>query len=650
MQTVAAMYPSQYRKYLKLWKEHNVAAIHESGFQWLVKHAKRVGGSYKESNGIIYRVYFPVYVEAEIPNNIQFALSKAGYRIDADSPEYCIDKHGRRVSVNKAYQLIAKKQHIAADIINDNMREYAENLGSAGVMLLCVSRHPYDIAGMSTGRAAWNSCHTLGGDVPKEKARKKAKYAKEMEAYKKELAELGLDEQSVSDSHEKYRRELEAYRQKQDQLVYAINQAQEDYNQALADAGNVAYGLGRLVVEILDIINAGQRKIIVDSVSKNTGIPESIAEDAVAVAMHDEYAIDDIIRSKLVVNALPNITQEQREFFDINERKGTKKLDERIFRFIKSGIAVDGKVYVDADGDRICLRDGKPEITPAAEYEVDLDRLAANLSSVEELYYGCVDDYIDEQHYNKADAMIQDCIEVIERQSLAERRLEEAQSVLDAIVDNAYPVVPKMPKAPVHPDELPETKPGGYSRLVAEDVITGSVIVYAIKPKLSLLTSIEKAKRVDARIASALNSRLDKSNKDPLFEPLGRIILRTANGKYLRPGNLYGFSYSDTIRKQFKKMAKLLAVALNKATRRDSGGTEPLYHEYDPEVDKTYLEGERFGFATTKDVKTTPRARRNRDINQTLVLEDEHIVDEHIEEEPFDFERDIVEEFFPDFQ
>jgi hypothetical protein len=134
MQTVAAMYPSQYRKYLKLWKEHNVAAIHESGFQWLVKHAKRVGGSYKESNGIIYRVYFPVYVEAEIPISIQFALSKAGYRIDADSPEYCIDKHSRRVSVNKAYQLIAKKQHIAADVINDNMREYAESLGSAGVI------------------------------------------------------------------------------------------------------------------------------------------------------------------------------------------------------------------------------------------------------------------------------------------------------------------------------------------------------------------------------------------------------------------------------------------------------------------------------------------------------------------------------------
>ena len=648
MQTVAAMYPSQYRKYLKLWKKHNVAAIHESGFQWLVKHAKRVGGSYKESNGIIYRVYFPVYVEAEIPNNMQFALSYAGYRIDADSPEYCIDKHGRRVSVNKAYQLSAKKQHVDSEVIKDNMQEYAENLGSAGVMLLCVSRHPYDIAGMSTGRAAWSSCHTLGGDVPKEKARKKAKYAKEMEAYKKEIAESGLDEQSMSDLQEKYRRELEEFRQTQDLLVADVDEARRHYDQALDDAGNVAYSLGFLVDEIISNINAGQRKIIAASVSKNTGIPETIAEEAVAVAMHDEYAIDDIIRSKLVVKSLPNITQEQREFFDFEERKGTKKLDARIFRFIKSSLDVDGKLYADADGYLICLRDGKPEITPAAEYEVDLDRLAANLPSVEELYYGCVDDYIDEQHYNKADAIVQECIEVIEKESLAKRLLEEAQDALGAFASE-HPVEPKLPEAPVHPDELPETKPGGHSHLVAEDVIAGSVIVYAIKPKLSLLTSIEKVKRVDARIASTLNARLDKSNKDPLFEPLGRIILRTANGKYLRPGNLYGFSYSDTIRKQFKKMAKLLAVALNKAIRRDSGGTEPLYHEYDPEVDKTYLEGERFGFATTRDVKTTPRARRNRDINQTLVLEDEHIEDEHIEDEPFDFERDIVEKMFPDF-
>ena len=201
------------------------------------------------------------------------------------------------------------------------MQEYAEKLGSAGVMLLCVSRHPYDIAGMSTGRA-WPSCHTLGGDTPKDKARKRAKYAKEMEEYKNELAELGLDEQKISALLE-YSRELGAYRKKKAQLVDAVNKALRYYDQARADAHSVLYRLDRLVDEIVNSINAGQRKIIADSVSKNTGIPETIAKDAVAFAMDDEDDIYDRIRYKLVVNALPNITPKQRNFFDINERKGT---------------------------------------------------------------------------------------------------------------------------------------------------------------------------------------------------------------------------------------------------------------------------------------------------------------------------------------
>ena len=611
MQTVAAMYPSQYRKYLKLWKEHNVAALHESGFQWLVKHAKRVGGSYKESNGIIYRVYFPIYVEAEIPISIKSRLEYAGYRVDTDSPEYCIDKHGRRVSLNKAYQLSAKKAGVPEKTIKSVMETYAEVFGSAGVMLLCVSRHPYDIAGMSTGRA-WQSCHTVGGDGPKEKARKKAKYAKEMAAYKKELAELGLDEQETSAVHDEYRRELEAHRQKTDQLADDIDENAAELARLDSDAYDAVRKLDPIVDEIFDSINAGQRKIIGDSVFKNTGIPEKLAEYVVGGAMLDEYVLGSVIRYNLVVKALPNITPEQREFFDIAERKGPKRrLGARILDTFNSFFStVTGKVYVDADGEPIYLREGFPETTPAEEYEVDLDRLEDNLPSVEDLYYGCVDDYI--KGHNKASVQVRKCIKVLDAKSLANERLKKAKEAR-ADANRYYPVEPNLPVQPKHPDELPEIKPGLYSRLVAEDVITGSVIVYAIKPKLSLLTSIEKAKRVDARIASALNSRLDKSNKDPLFEPLGRVILRTANGKYLRPGDIYGLSYAPTILKQFKKMAKLLSVALNKAIRRDSGGVEPLYHEYNPSVDTTYLEGsdDRFGFATTQPV-SLPRHQPTR--------------------------------------
>lgn len=173
MQTVAAMYPSQYRKYLTLWKENNVAALHETGFQWLAKHAKRVGGSYKESNGVIYRVFFPIYVEPSLPKEIVSVLEKAGCSFDPENSGFCTDKHGRQVSINKAYQSNAKKQGVAADDVKGVLETYAEQLGSSGAMMLCVSRHPYDVVGMSTGRS-WKSCHTIGGFTPKQKRAKKA--------------------------------------------------------------------------------------------------------------------------------------------------------------------------------------------------------------------------------------------------------------------------------------------------------------------------------------------------------------------------------------------------------------------------------------------------------------------------------------------
>ena len=70
MQAVAMMYPSQYRKYMLAWNEAyavNPEYFNDSGFRWLAKHAKRVGGSYKTSNGMIFRVFFPIYIEPALP-------------------------------------------------------------------------------------------------------------------------------------------------------------------------------------------------------------------------------------------------------------------------------------------------------------------------------------------------------------------------------------------------------------------------------------------------------------------------------------------------------------------------------------------------------------------------------------------------------
>jgi hypothetical protein len=166
MQAVAMMYPSQYRKYMLAWNEAyavNPQYFNDSGFRWLAKHAKRVGGSYKISNGMIFRVFFPIYIEPALPFDIETVLDEAGYQADK-SCEYCTDKHGRKVAVGKAYQQLAKKSGKSEETIKSSLEKYSEILGSTGAMMLCVSRHPYDIAGMSTGRA-WKSCHTIGGDT-----------------------------------------------------------------------------------------------------------------------------------------------------------------------------------------------------------------------------------------------------------------------------------------------------------------------------------------------------------------------------------------------------------------------------------------------------------------------------------------------------
>jgi hypothetical protein len=111
-----------------------------------------------------------------------------------------------------------------------------------------------------------------------------------------------------------------------------------------------------------------------------------------------------------------------------------------------------------------------------------------------------------------------------------------------------------------------------------------------------LLTSLESAKRINPKMVELLEKKLDKSNKDPIFEPRGRVILRTANRRYLRAGKVYGFSGMESIKKQFSAMIHVLTVALNKARKRDYGILEPISH-YIGRRDVTYSEGAERGDA-----------------------------------------------------
>ena len=229
MQSTASLYPSQYREYYRDWKDayaKKPEIFHDSGFEWLAKHAKKVGGSHKVVDGKIMRVFFPIYIEPTVPRSMQLVFSANGYRVVSDKE--VVDTHNRQVSINKAFQQLAKKSGLDANVIKTNLNTYAEELGASGAMILVVSRHPYDIVGMSTGRA-WKSCHTVGGMSPRDKKADeiaRRKFYEKHEALRK-AAEV---EAAKSDEYVEANKNFSAARKRRAMAKSSVNSFTEDLN------------------------------------------------------------------------------------------------------------------------------------------------------------------------------------------------------------------------------------------------------------------------------------------------------------------------------------------------------------------------------------------------------------------------------------
>ena len=570
MRAVANMYPSQYRKYMQAWNEAyavNPEYFNDSGFRWLAKHAKRVGGSYKTSNGMIFRVFFPIYIEPALPSDIETTLDRADYQADK-SCEYCTDKHGRKVAVGKAYQQLAKKSGKSEETIKSSLEKYSEILGSTGAMMLCVSRHPYDIAGMSTGRA-WKSCHTIGGDTPYDKVqRKKAlvRYHKELEKYNVALYD--------------YEEAMEAYRDLESDL-YPHKVELED----LID--NLGTELVSLKKDYLDlesnvleqfIENVHARVFDFVSDSLDADVPSELTgvlTESIKLAMQkDQTRL--VCRMELIGDAVPDVPATELQDYVEDVLPGSYHN-----LFLEDALAY---YFISA-----CKERGLdvPKYHDLFAKVRALD-YSSRTEELKKLYSAAVPNAISNDIRSAANELVPKLIECYKEKAEATAKYKAIRAQLHA----SYPVEPEEPK---EPDDSP-VKPGAYSELVEQDVVTGSVIAYVIKPKANLLTSLESAKRIHPKMVELLEKKLDKGNKDPIFEPRGRVILRTANRRYLRAGKVYGFSGMVSIKEQFTAMARVLTVALNKARKRDYGILEPISH-YRARRDVTYSEGDERGDA-----------------------------------------------------
>ena len=136
-----------------------------------------------------YRIYIPftppkINIDSGLNNPIAHALNRFlnvfGYEITDYLKGLCKKKGEiREQKIGKVLQKLKPEEMGFAkgdikDLLNKFNNDYGRMAGTSNKLLIAISRHPYDIAGMSTGRD-WESCMTLGPNggeyqkyVPKE--------------------------------------------------------------------------------------------------------------------------------------------------------------------------------------------------------------------------------------------------------------------------------------------------------------------------------------------------------------------------------------------------------------------------------------------------------------------------------------------------
>ncbi|WAK44614.1 hypothetical protein [Erwinia phage vB_Ea_2910A] len=149
--SLSALAPSQYRPYLKNWTPNKA----------LLKIFERISG---KTGRKAMRIYFDIGhnviknadVLSTAPQPINDFLAEKKITVLDYFAGIGRDSHGRTVRLGKA---LAKEAELKKMFDSDPNRKVVAQEGKSGRMV-CLSMHPYDIAGMSTDRG-WVSCMNL---------------------------------------------------------------------------------------------------------------------------------------------------------------------------------------------------------------------------------------------------------------------------------------------------------------------------------------------------------------------------------------------------------------------------------------------------------------------------------------------------------
>ena len=156
--SLSALPPSLYRKYVKGWRPNPV----------LLKLFEKLSGKRGTKAMRIYidaktdQVIKNIAQQVEVPEIVAKALSEKKIEVVDYIAGTGKDTHGRVVRIGRALKDPVVKKAFDSDPNRKSLTNATKNH-----QLICISMHPYDIAGMSTDRG-WSSCMNLKGGSNKK--------------------------------------------------------------------------------------------------------------------------------------------------------------------------------------------------------------------------------------------------------------------------------------------------------------------------------------------------------------------------------------------------------------------------------------------------------------------------------------------------
>jgi len=155
--SLSALTPSQYRPFMKMFKPD----------PQLLKLFQKISG---RIGNRAMRLYFDFQSDKllknfapECPSEIKDYLVEKGFVLEDYVSGTARDKHDRVVRIGK---ILSKQPELAKTFETDPNRKAIVSV-TRGKKTVCLSMHPYDIAGMSTGRG-WTSCMNLDDGINKQ--------------------------------------------------------------------------------------------------------------------------------------------------------------------------------------------------------------------------------------------------------------------------------------------------------------------------------------------------------------------------------------------------------------------------------------------------------------------------------------------------